>query len=80
MIKGGQVRDLAQTENIKIVQRLRMGRSCELYEVEFLRDTAKRGAWVYFLCYHKPRKMGFSGISQRSCCVLSEVGSVAVYC
>ena len=37
------MRDLAQIENIKIVQRLRMGKSCELYEVEFLRDTAKRG-------------------------------------
>ena len=44
MVKGGQVRDLAQIGNIKIVQRLRMGKSCELYEVEFLRDTAKRGA------------------------------------
>ena len=43
MVKGGQVRDLAQIENIKIVQRLRMGKSCELYEVEFLRDTTKRG-------------------------------------
>lgn len=66
MVEGGQVRDLAQTENIKTVQRLKMGKSCELYEVEFLRDTAKS--------HHKARKTGFSGISQRSCCVLSEVG------
>ena len=44
MVEGGQVRDLAQAENIKTVQRLRMGKSCELYKVEFLRDTAKRGA------------------------------------
>ena len=67
------MRDLAQIENIKIVQRLRMGKSCELYEVEFLRDTAKRGVLVYFLCHHK-------AISQRRCCVLSEVGDVSVYC
>lgn len=43
------MRDLAQTENTKIVQRLRMGKSCELYEVEFLRDTAREGLGVLSL-------------------------------
>lgn len=73
MVKGEQVRDLAQIGNIKIVQKLRTEKSCELCKEKFLRDAAKSGAWGLFSLHRKARERGFTGISQRSCCVLSVV-------